>query len=68
MARRGNDPTEKVLGRQQVARAHAEHAKRILADRTMTDLDCWHRFEEERPDAFRAMYQFWVQKRAAGGK
>ena len=32
----------------------------------MTDLDCWHEFEVERPNAFRAMYQFWVQKRAAG--
>jgi SAM-dependent methyltransferase len=45
----------------------AEYAERFPADRAMTDLDCWHRFEEERPDAFRAMYQFWVQKRAAGG-
>jgi hypothetical protein len=45
----------------------AEYAERFPADRAMTDLDCWHRFEDERPDAFRAMYQFWVQKRAAGG-
>jgi Flp pilus assembly protein TadD/SAM-dependent methyltransferase len=45
----------------------AQYAERFPADRAMTDLDCWHRFEEERPDAFRAMYQFWVQKRAAVG-
>jgi SAM-dependent methyltransferase len=40
----------------------AEYAERFPADRAMTDLDCWHEFEVERPNAFRAMYQFWVQK------
>jgi tetratricopeptide (TPR) repeat protein/SAM-dependent methyltransferase len=44
----------------------AEYAERFPADRAMTDLDRWHEFELERPNAFRAMYQFWVQKRAAG--
>jgi 2-polyprenyl-3-methyl-5-hydroxy-6-metoxy-1,4-benzoquinol methylase len=38
------------------------------ADLAMTDLDCWHEFETKRPTAFLTMYQFWVQKRAAGGK
>jgi hypothetical protein len=45
----------------------AEYAERFAEDRAMTDLDCWHQFEMERPDAFLAMYQFWVQKRAARG-
>jgi tetratricopeptide (TPR) repeat protein/SAM-dependent methyltransferase len=46
----------------------AEYAERFPADRTMTDLDCWHAFEIERPNAFLSMYQFWVQKRTARGK
>jgi len=28
----------------------------------MTDLGAWDRFEEENPDSFVEMYQFWVQK------
>jgi Flp pilus assembly protein TadD/2-polyprenyl-3-methyl-5-hydroxy-6-metoxy-1,4-benzoquinol methylase len=43
----------------------AEYAERFPADPAMTDLDCWHQFEIERPSTFLAMYQFWVQKRAA---
>lgn len=27
------------------------------------DLDVWHRFEEDHPDSFRGMYQFWCQRR-----
>jgi SAM-dependent methyltransferase len=27
------------------------------------DLDLWHLFENENPHTFRAMYEFWVQKR-----
>ncbi len=44
----------------------AEYSERFPADRAMTDLDCWHQFEIDRPSAFLAMYQFWVQKSAAG--
>jgi 2-polyprenyl-3-methyl-5-hydroxy-6-metoxy-1,4-benzoquinol methylase len=29
----------------------------------VTDLSRWHDFETANPDTFRAMYQFWVQKR-----
>jgi Flp pilus assembly protein TadD/SAM-dependent methyltransferase len=39
---------------------------RFPADRAMTDLDCWHVFETEKPLTFVNMYQFWVQKPAAG--
>jgi tetratricopeptide (TPR) repeat protein/2-polyprenyl-3-methyl-5-hydroxy-6-metoxy-1,4-benzoquinol methylase len=42
-----------------------EYAERFPADAAMTDLDCWHQFEIERPNTFLAMYQFWVQKSAA---
>ena len=34
-----------------------------FADRdALTDLDRWHAFEAENPDAFIGMYQFYVQK------
>jgi hypothetical protein len=32
------------------------------AGRSPADLDAWHAFELQRPDTFRAMYQFWCQK------
>ena len=31
-------------------------------DANMTDLKNWQQFEEENPDTFRGMYQFWVRK------
>ncbi len=30
-----------------------------------TDLGSWHLFEQDNPDAFAGMYQFWVQNRSA---
>jgi tetratricopeptide (TPR) repeat protein len=39
---------------------------RFSADPAMTDLACWHAFETENPLTFVNMYQFWVQKPAAG--
>jgi 2-polyprenyl-3-methyl-5-hydroxy-6-metoxy-1,4-benzoquinol methylase len=39
----------------------ASYVRRFPADRAMTDLACWHRFEAENPAAFVGMYQFWVQ-------
>lgn len=38
---------------------------RFPQDTTATDFSCWHVFEEENPAIFGAMYQFWVQPRAA---
>ena len=32
-------------------------------DPKMVDLKRWHQFEEEAPDTFRSMYQFWVRRR-----
>jgi Tfp pilus assembly protein PilF/SAM-dependent methyltransferase len=38
--------------------------RRRFADRgALTDLDLWHAFEAESPDAFIGMYQFYVQKK-----
>jgi hypothetical protein len=28
----------------------------------MIDLDRWHAFEQEHPDTFAGMYQFWIAK------
>lgn len=28
----------------------------------LQDLQCWHHFEQQHPDTFFSMYQFWVQK------
>ncbi len=41
----------------------ARYQARFPADRSMTDLACWHQFETENPSTFRGMYQFWVQKK-----
>jgi hypothetical protein len=37
------------------------YASRFPEDATMTNLDCWHTFETDRPDTFKGMYQFWTQ-------
>ncbi len=41
------------------------YLERFPQDLAGTDLALWHQFEEENPDTFVAMYQFWVQKPAA---
>jgi hypothetical protein len=40
----------------------ARYRARYPADRTLTDLAGWHQFEQEHPDTFARMYQFWVRK------
>jgi hypothetical protein len=37
-------------------------AERFPGDRSMITLDRWHVFEQENPDTFAGMYQFWLQK------
>jgi SAM-dependent methyltransferase len=41
------------------------YAARFPADTAMTDLDCWHAFEQDNPSTFQSMYVFWVQKAGA---
>lgn len=41
-----------------------QYAARFPADTAMTDLDCWHAFEQDNPRTFETMYLFWVQKPA----
>ena len=38
------------------------YKKRFPNDTSATNLDQWHIYEEENPDTFIRMYQFWVQK------
>jgi SAM-dependent methyltransferase len=41
-----------------------QYNKRFPEDEAATNLDLWDQFEEENPDTFVQMYQFWVQKPA----
>ena len=51
------------------------YSRRVPDDGARTNLDGWNTFEQENPDTFIGMYQFWIQKRpsapsaqtAAGG-
>jgi len=40
----------------------AAYRARFPHDATAADLSNWHAFEEDNPDTFIEMYQFWVQK------
>ena len=40
------------------------YKKRFLNDMSATNLDQWHIYEEENPDTFIGMYQFYVQKKS----
>jgi len=51
-----------LLGFELDFRTAQQYAARFPADKAMTDLDCWHQFEQDRPDTFANMYRFWVQK------
>jgi tetratricopeptide (TPR) repeat protein/2-polyprenyl-3-methyl-5-hydroxy-6-metoxy-1,4-benzoquinol methylase len=39
------------------------YKKRFSNDPSATNLDQWHIYEEENPDTFISMYQFWTQKK-----
>ena len=51
------------LGFEPPAHVSRGYAKRFPADPAKTDLANWNLFEQENPDSFISMYQFWVQKR-----
>jgi SAM-dependent methyltransferase len=53
------------LGFQFAAPGIAEGYQRAFpAEPTMTNLDNWRQFEEQNPETFRSMYQFWCRRRA----
>ena len=41
----------------------ATYSKKFPNDKKMINLNNWDKFEEEKPDLFRAMYQLWLQKK-----
>jgi 2-polyprenyl-3-methyl-5-hydroxy-6-metoxy-1,4-benzoquinol methylase len=41
----------------------ARYRARFPADANLADIENWHRLEQESPDTFARMYQFWVCKR-----
>jgi SAM-dependent methyltransferase len=45
------------------AAVRARYQARFPDDRSMTNLDHWHMFEQDHPATFAGMYQFWIQKR-----
>lgn len=51
------------LGFEPPAHVAGEYAKRFPGDPAKTNLENWNLFEQDNPDSFIAMYQFWVQKR-----
>jgi 2-polyprenyl-3-methyl-5-hydroxy-6-metoxy-1,4-benzoquinol methylase len=42
----------------------ARYKARFPSDPNLLDLDNWHHLEQEHPDTFARMYQFWVRKPA----
>lgn len=53
------------LGFELDPRIARQYRRRFPDDAAMTDLDCWHAFETENPDAFFYTYQFWVRSAEA---
>lgn len=51
-----------VLGVEVDPPVAAAYRARFPSDVTATDLSNWHAFEEDNPDTFLEMYQFWVQR------
>lgn len=52
-----------LIGLDVAAPVLAAYRARFPQDPTATDLDNWASFEQENPDTFAAMIQFWIQKR-----
>jgi hypothetical protein len=52
----------RFLGFELDPRMVRHYAERFPGDRSMTSLDRWDQFEQENPDTFAGMYQFWLQK------
>jgi SAM-dependent methyltransferase len=57
-----DDNDLKFLGFQLDAQLLQQFRRQFPANDALTDLDCWHVFETGNPNAFSAMYHFWIQK------
>ena len=57
---KGNDLT--FLGFEIDSFVIQSYKNRFPNDPSATNLDQWHIYEEENPNTFAAMYQFWIQK------
>ena len=51
------------LGLEVAPHVGRQYAERFPGDAARTNLDNWNLFEQDNPDTFIAMYQFWAQKR-----
>jgi SAM-dependent methyltransferase len=51
------------LGFELDAGALARYGRRYPDDLARADLDRWHAFEQDHPEVFGGLYQFWAQKR-----
>jgi hypothetical protein len=51
------------LGFESESNILSAYKQRFPEDQAATNLDNWQVFENENPDTFIGMYQFWVQKK-----
>lgn len=52
----------RMIGFELPQQVREAYRRRVPDDPAMIDLDHWHAFEQERPDTFAGMYQFWIAK------
>ena len=52
----------RMIGFELPRQAREAYRRRFPDDLAMIDLDRWHAFEQEQPDTFAGMYQFWIAK------
>ena len=52
----------RMIGFELPRQTREAYRRRFPDDLAMIDLDRWHAFEQEQPDTFAGMYQFWIAK------
>ena len=52
----------RMIGFELPSQTREAYRRRFPDDPAMIDLDHWHAFEQEQPDTFAGMYQFWIAK------
>ena len=53
-----------LIGFEVEAAALRQYTQKFPADASKTDIANWHSLEQQDPDTFKSMYQFWVRRRA----